>query len=72
MTPWAITLLNAANTLGEVSFPYIIGLAFERKRHAALGGLLFGAQCAALAAALYSWRSAKRYLPTDQRPVDWG
>lgn len=32
MTPWAITVLNAASTAGETSFPYLIGLAFEKKQ----------------------------------------
>ena len=28
MTPWAIAVLNAASTAGEMSMPFVIGLAF--------------------------------------------
>ncbi|KAL3931599.1 MAG: hypothetical protein SGPRY_001056 [Prymnesium sp.] len=44
MTPWVITLLNTANTLGETTFPYLVGFAFDRKLHSALGALLASAQ----------------------------
>ena len=39
LTPVAITLLNAASTLGETAFPYVVGLAFEQKRCGAVATL---------------------------------
>ena len=62
MTPWAITVLNAASTLGETSFPYIIGLSFERKYFATLGMLMSGSMAIALAVALAAWRQSQRVV----------
>ena len=67
MTPWAITLLNAASTLGETSFPYLIGLAFERKQRAALGKLMLFAQLGALAVAVLARRGAARFAQREAR-----
>ena len=61
MTPWAIALLNAASTVGETSFPYVIGLAFESKRYAVLGGLMSGCSLLTLLVSLGAHRSASLY-----------
>ena len=58
MTPWAITILNAASTLGETSFPYVIGLAFGRELFWTLGGLMTCAMGLALAVSLGAWRQS--------------
>ena len=47
MTPWVITFMNTANTLGETTFPYLVGAAFGRHLHSALGALLAAAQARA-------------------------
>lgn len=58
MTPWAITLLNAASTCGETAAPYIIGIAFGRRQFWLLGALM--SSCTALAAFVVTiaWRQA--------------
>eukprot|EP00966_Prymnesium_polylepis_P285305 6590448-Prymnesium_polylepis.1 len=62
MTPWVITLLNTANTLGETTFPYLVGVAFDRKLHSALGALLSAAQARARARRVICARTS-RHLP---------
>lgn len=59
--PKAITVLNAASTLGETSMPYIIGLAFGKQHHWLLGALMTALMAAALTVATLSWRLAARY-----------
>ena len=62
MTPWSITILNAASTLGETSFPYIIGLSFGRKHFWLLGALMSVSMALALAVAIAAWRSSVRVV----------
>jgi hypothetical protein len=60
MTPWSITVLNAASTLGETAFPYVIGLSFGRKHFWLLGGLMTASMALALLVALGAWRATVR------------
>ena len=60
MTPWVITLLNTANTLGETTFPYLVGFAFDRHLHSALGALLAAAQVFSLNLAVVAWMRTQR------------
>jgi len=59
VTPIAITLLNAASTLGETCFPYWIGLDFEKKQYIWLGGLMSLSQFLALVVTWFVWRQAR-------------
>ena len=60
MSPWSITVLNAASTLGETSFPYIIGLSFDKKLFWTLGALMSISMGLALIVAFAAWRQAVR------------
>ncbi|KAL1520747.1 hypothetical protein AB1Y20_022313 [Prymnesium parvum] len=60
MTPWVITLLNTANTFGETTFPYLVGFAFDRHLHWALGALLAVSQVISLNLAVYAWMRTQR------------
>ena len=62
MTPWAITLLNAASTLGETAFPYVIGLGFDRKHFWLLGGLMSAAMALAFSVSFLAWRQSVRVV----------
>ena len=62
MTPWSITILNAASTLGETAFPYVIGLSFGRKSFGILGGLMSGSMLLALVVTTCAWRRASRVV----------
>ena len=70
MTPWSITILNAASTLGETCFPYVIGLAFDRQAFWALGGLMSFAMGLALTVSLFSWRRAVSVIYSRRLNVD--
>ena len=72
MTPIAITVLNAASTLGETAFPYWIGQAFEKKRHVVLGGSMALTQFLALLIAWIVWRWANRVVRTRRRDLEFG
>jgi hypothetical protein len=61
MTPLAITVLNAASTLGETSMPYIVGLAFGSKRYWLLGALMSACMVLALLVGAWSCRMASRF-----------
>ena len=58
MTPWSITVLNAASTLGETAFPYIIGLSFGKKSFWVLGALMSSSMALALAVTVFAWRQS--------------
>ena len=58
MTPWSITVLNAASTVGETSFPYIIGLSFDGKFFWTFGTLMSVSMAIALVVSIGAWRQA--------------
>ncbi len=71
MTPIAITILNAASTLGETCFPYLVGLGFERKQHLVLGGAMAMSQLLALALAWGVWRRARVIARIRRRDLEF-
>lgn len=60
--PWSITILNAASTLGETAFPYVIGLSFGRKLFWTLGALMSASMALALAVSVVAWRQSRSVL----------
>ena len=71
MTPAAIAILNAASTLGETLFPYVIGLAFEIKQYTLLGGGMSACMLAALAVGVAARRAAHRHYLSRRLPSEF-
>lgn len=69
MTPWAIAVLNAASTAGEMSMPFIIGLAFGKHEYWAFAVLMFGCMVIALLVGIASWRLARAWSQRVKLPV---
>ena len=60
--PWSITVLNAAATLGETAFPYVVGLAFGKKVFWTLGAIMSGSMVLSLAVSVAAWRQSQSVL----------
>ena len=58
MTPLSMAMLNAMATVGEIFFPYVIGLAFGQKAFWVLGSLMSGSMGVALVMAVCAWRAS--------------
>ena len=70
MTPWSITMLNAASTLGETSFPYAIGISFDWKLFWSLAVLMSVSMAVALAVSVAAWRQSVRVVCRRQLDVN--
>ena len=71
LTPIAITVLNAASTLGETMFPYWVGQAFGRKQYLVLGNLLSISQLLALVVTWIVWRQARALAKIRRRDLEF-
>ena len=69
MSPGAIAILNAASTAGEMSMPFIIGLAFGRNQYWLFSALLAGCMAVAFSVSFAAWRMARIYGQRARRPV---
>ena len=60
LTPYRLLALNLSGSAGEMFFPYLIGLFFERRRFASLGVVLVLLEAAVVFSTVAAWCIARK------------